>query len=187
MINWLANSGELADVIADTSLSGLYVTWLGMPGYPGLPPLAAIDCAKMIRLWPSLVLVELVPGRRLRYRVAGPDVVKQLGRDIAGLYLDEVATGSSLEVLNALYDLTAGVRTAVYSRTRTRVPTNATDLAVHRLMLPMSNERRGVDMILAAQTFETGAGIGPEPDFQIGAQKRSEWNCRAWIDANHAA
>jgi hypothetical protein len=183
-VSWAADSGALAGAIADSRLLGVYATWLALPEFPALPPLASIDRAEMARIWPNLVVVERTLDRRLRYRAAGPEVVDRLGRDIAGLFLDEIMTGSSLSVLIALYDLTAAARAAVYSRTSLTTPTRAGEMVVHRLMLPLSNDRQRVDLILAAQTFETAPGV--QADFTIGTQKRMEWNCQAWVDASQA-
>jgi hypothetical protein len=60
---------------------------------------------------------------------------------------------------------------------------NDAEMIVHRLMLPVSNDRRRVDMVLAAQTFETASGAA---DFTLGTFNRAEWNCQAWVDAGQA-
>ena len=52
-----------------------------------------------------------------------------------------------------------------------------------RVRRRFTNDRRGVDMVLAAQTFETAAGAG---DFTLGGFHRAEWNCQAWVDAGQA-
>jgi hypothetical protein len=184
-VSWVADSEAFAAAIADKQLLGVYVKWVGMPEFPALPTLSAINRAEMARIWPNLVVAEISPEQRIRYRAAGPEVVKRFGWDIAGQFLEEIATGSSLSVLKALYALTATTRATVYSRTSMTTPGITAAMVIHRLMLPLSNDRRRVDMVLGAQTFETAAGV--EPDFTIALQVRSEWNCRAWVNAIQAA
>jgi hypothetical protein len=61
---------------------------------------------------------------------------------------------------------------------------SSAEMIVHRLMLPISNDRRRVDMVVAVQAFE--AATGPA-DFTIGTMNRAEWNTQAWIDSIQAA
>jgi hypothetical protein len=183
-IEWAADAAALGDAIADRRLLAIYASWLGMPEYPVLPALASIDRADLMRMWPNAVLVDVTPQGRFRYRTAGPEVVQRLGRDIAGTYMDEIVAGSSLATLTALYQLTVKVRATVYSRTHMALAGSTAEMIVHRLMLPISNDRRRVDMVVAAQTFEAAAGPA---DFTIGTLNRAEWNTEAWIDSTQAA
>jgi hypothetical protein len=187
-IAWAADPAALGDAIVERRLLGVYASWLGMPEYPRLPALASIDRADLMRIWTNAVLVEVTREGRFRYRTAGPEVAKRLGRDIAGQFMDEIISGSSRATLTTLYELTVKVRAAVYSRTRMAVSGGDAEMIVHRLMLPISNDGRRVDMVVAAQTFEAAAGIAAETaDFTIGTMNRAEWNTEAWIDSLQAA
>src|SRR5262245_17703191 len=92
-VSWVADSEAFAAAMADKRLLGVYAKWVAMPEFPALPTLSAIDRAEMARIWPNLVVAEITPEQRIRYRAAGSEVIKRFGRDIAGQFLDEIASG----------------------------------------------------------------------------------------------
>src|SRR5262249_17023710 len=121
---------------------------------------------------------------RVRYKVLGPEIAKVLGEDIAGRYLDEIASGSRFTVLKALYDLTVRARAAVYSVAAVSARDADGVHTLHRLMLPLRQDGMRVDGVLGLQQV-AGVGGGEAP-FSLGMRNRIEWQCRAWVDAHQA-
>ena len=88
------------------------------------------------------------PHRRYRFRVAGTGFAAIAGRDVTGLYYDEVgAPERTVPVIRAL-DLVVERKAPVFFSGRLSIP--AQDyLWVKRLGLPLASDGRNVDMILA--------------------------------------
>jgi hypothetical protein len=101
----------------------------------------------------QLLLLEVVeeagprPRRRYRFRVAGTGFAVIAGRDVTGLYYDELgAPERSTQVLKAL-DLVVERRAPVFLCGRLSIP--AQDYVwVKRLGLPLAQDGHTVDMIL---------------------------------------
>lgn len=180
-VEWAADPGTVAAAIGDERLVGLYTFWLGLDTFPLLPAAGAIMPGELLRVWPNVVMVELME-RRVRYRMVGSDVVAKLGVDVSGRYLDEVARGTRLALLEALYELCREARAAVYSQSRLAPPGD--EVVVHRLMLPLSDDGRTVQTILCGQTYvRPGAGNVRA----LAVRERDEAECYAWVDAAQAA
>jgi hypothetical protein len=63
--------------------------WSGKRGGDTLPSRTEIDPVEMPRLLPYLMLIEVIDGR-IRYRLAGTQVVANAGFDFTGRFLDEL-------------------------------------------------------------------------------------------------
>jgi hypothetical protein len=184
-VEWAADPGAVAAAISDERLVGLYTFWLGLDTFPLLPSARAIVADELLRVWPNVAIADL-EGGRVRYRRVGGDLVAKLGMNASGHLIDEVARGTKLALLEALYELCRDARAAVYSQTCLAPPGEA--LVVHRLMLPLSDDGRTVQTILCGQTYVRPGG-GPNPG-SVGAlalRERDEAECRAWVDSAQAA
>ena len=102
----------------------------------------------------QLLLLDVVenparmPRRRFRFRVAGTAFSTIAGRDVTGLYYDQVGAaerlGPALKALNLVVERKAPVFLA------SRLPVPLQDYhAVKRLGLPLARDGHRVDMILA--------------------------------------
>lgn len=120
-----------------------------------LPGRQHIDPTELTRRHLSqLLLLEVVEGaapkqrRRYRFRVAGTGFAAIAGRDVTGLYYDEVgAPERSLPVIRAL-DLGVERKAPVFLSGRLSVPSQDY-VWVKRLCLPLAQDGDKVDMILA--------------------------------------
>ena len=191
-VEWAADPGAVAAAISDERLIGLYTFWLGLDTFPLLPAARAVVPVDLLRVWPNVAIVAPESGR-MRYRMAGSEVVARLGADVAGRFVDEVAGGIRLALLEALYELCRDARAAVYARSHlAQLPGAAPgeDVVVHRLMLPLSGDDRAVDAILCGETYvRPGAGAGRVSALALRAstEARDEAECHAWVDSAQAA
>jgi hypothetical protein len=122
---------------------------------PGrLPGRQHIDPTELQRRHLSqLLLLEVVDGaatkqrRRYRFRVAGTGFSTLAGRDVTGLYYDEVgAPERALPVIRAL-DLVIERKAPVFLSGRLSIPAQD-DIWIKRLALPLAQDGDNVDMIL---------------------------------------
>jgi hypothetical protein len=118
----------------------------------------------------------------MRYGMLGGDVAAQLGADASGRFLDEVARGTRLALLEALYELCREARAAVYARSHLAAP--GEEIVIHRLLLPLSDNGRTVETILCGQALARARG-GTAGAFVL--RERDETECQAWVDAAQAA
>lgn len=125
--------------------------------------------------------------------MAGGEVVARLGADVTGRFVDELANGIRLALLEALYELCRDARAAVYAESRlARLPgaSPGDDIVVHRLMLPLSDDGRAVETILCGETYvRAGAGAGRASALALRAstEARDEAEGHAWVDSAQAA
>src|SRR5262245_30820631 len=161
-VEWAADPGAVAGAICDERLIGLYTFWLGLDTFPLLPASRAIVPVDLLRVWPNVAIVA-PEGSRMRYRMLGREAVARLGDDVPGRFVDEIAGGIRLAILEALYELCRDARAAVYAQSRLESP--GEDVVVHRLMLPLSDDGRAVETILCGETHARprpgqGASVG---------------------------
>ena len=90
----------------------------------------------------------------MRYRMLGGEAVARLGDDVAGRFVDEIAGGIRLAILEALYELCRDARAAVYAQSRLGAP--GEDVVVHRLMLPLSDDGETVTHCIAIEDARLG-------------------------------
>lgn len=102
----------------------------------------------------QLLLLEVMEGappdalRRYRFRVAGTAFASIAGRDVTGLYYDEVGAAERVGPVIRALDLIVERRAPVFLSGRLSVP--AQDyIWVKRLGLPLAHDGANVDMILA--------------------------------------
>lgn len=116
-----------------------------------LPARRDIDPLDLGRLLPHLLLFDVVRaggGVRFKFRVAGTAFSTMIGRDVTGLYLDEL--GPPDRVATVISGLTAMVRTGrpCFLAGRPTLHSNQV-VMVKRLGVPLASDGRAVDMILA--------------------------------------
>ncbi len=151
--------------IAHPVLLALFNYWIDLRRGNGLPPRAAIDPARIPRkALPSVMLLDVLhqetapPAVRLRFRLVGTAVVElregMRPRDPTGRYLDEVEFREGAEGPIRFYTAVAiegrpGVQTQAYSQRHPRFRG-----IYHRLALPLSDDGRRVNMLLAGFSRE---------------------------------
>ncbi len=107
----------------------------------------------------QLLLLDVVrnpartPPRRFRFRVAGTAFSTIAGRDVTGLYYDQVGASERLGPALKAMNLVVERRAPVFLASRLTIPAQEYHL-VKRLGLPLAQDGRTVDMILAIWVAE---------------------------------
>lgn len=149
----------IADPIADPLLRQLYDYWLKKRGDRAMPSRADIDPAEIRAVLPHLMLTDIVDGgRRLRYRLVGTAVVESFGKNMTGMHVDELMTGTYREFIEGLYRDIVAKKRPVYSES-TYFSHQAAQMWAQRLMLPLSDDGKTVNMVLSGQTFRFGSPL----------------------------
>jgi hypothetical protein len=120
-----------------------------------MPRRADIDPVEIPKLLPDLMLVEVLPSGRYRYRLIGTENAEAHGMNATGRFLDEVLPGPEYkEHVLGLYDECVRSRRPLYSEClfispRQRVPERHTKV----LFLPLSENGQTVSQVLVVQVF----------------------------------
>lgn len=146
-------------------IAALLDYWEAKRGDRPMPDRRDIDPAELPpKLLPHLLLGETLDGgTRWRYRLVGTEIVRRLGFDPTGRYIDDVLGGSYLAYVERLNAEIYRMRCPVYSESLFRWDERR-HLFTRRLWLPLT--RNGADdvaIVLAAQTFEAPNGEPCEP------------------------
>ena len=125
--------------ITDPTLVALLDYWQMKRGNRTMPERRDIDPLEMgSYLLPHLVLCDLFDrGTRVRFRLVGTVVVKRLGADPTGKYLDAAVSGAYLEVAAALHRLVYCQRAPIYSESLFTWGTGRR-LEARHLLLPLT-------------------------------------------------
>lgn len=139
-------------------LRELYGYWDGKREGRPMPGRADLDPVEVPKLLPYLILFEVeADSKRLWVRLAGTEVVRLYGRDYTGSYLDELDFGDQRRAVLADYRACVkNGRPAVAHRKFWNL--SGLHYRFERLILPLSDDGREVNMILAGLDFEEVRG-----------------------------
>lgn len=142
--------------IVDERLRRLYDYWKSKCGDRVAPARSDIEPQDIRELLPYIYMVERI-GQRFRFRLAGTSVVAEYGEEITGRFLDEIdLDGLGTSILDEYRSV---VTTANASASRWHFTKDSgRDLTYEHLLLPLSNDGHGIDMLLCAAI---GRGVGP--------------------------
>lgn len=141
--------------ISDERLQQGYDYWRQKAVPPALPGRVDIDPGEIPRLLRDLMLVEVLPAGRYRYRLIGTGNVEAHGINATGRYLDEVLPGPDYEAhVLGLYDECVAGRCALYSEAlflsaRRREAERHTKV----LFMPLAEDGERVNMVMVMQVF----------------------------------
>ncbi|HUC61454.1 MAG TPA: PAS domain-containing protein [Alphaproteobacteria bacterium] len=150
----------MATAIADPILQAIYDYWASKRAPGAIPSRAAIDPVELpLKTWPYIMLIDVIEdeGRiRYRYRRVGGDFDTTFGWDPTGRYFDEVLPNRNayLEYVARLYSQVVFGKLGLYSETIFKSADVSVPLHIRRLTLPLAQDGRKVDMILAGHRFE---------------------------------
>ncbi len=94
--------------------------WRAKAGTRRMPDRSDIDPMEIPHLLPYLLLSEIVPPFRIRYRLLGTEVVEITGMDFAGCYLDQLIPPGEEEDWMRNYRLCAESALPVYGLSTVR-------------------------------------------------------------------
>jgi hypothetical protein len=144
---------------ADARLHAVLSYWSGKRGDRPMPSRRNIDPLELgPGILPHLMLVDVEPGPRFRYRLFGTVVSDAFGMDATGRYIDEVMVGKYKDFILGIYGDVVAMKKPVYS-TSIYGPQPDRKMSTQRLMLPLSSDGSTVDMVLACQVFLHGSPL----------------------------
>jgi hypothetical protein len=93
------------------------------------------------------------PETRLKVRLAGTKIVDMFGSDYTGMYMDEIDFGDVREKVLGEYLLCATEKRPLFSDHSFR-KINDYYHSIERVLLPLSNDGKTVNMLMAVLDFE---------------------------------
>lgn len=143
---------------ADERLKQVYAYWQAKCAGRPMPARRDIEPAELKLVLPHLMLIDVEPGPRYRYRLFGTAVTEAFGMNPTGKCVDEVMVGEYKTFLLGLYDDVCAGKLPVYS-TSTYGTKRETQMWSQRLMLPLASDGATVDKVLACQVFVHGSAL----------------------------
>jgi hypothetical protein len=152
--------------IDDALLAGLLSYWETARGTRPMPTKTDIDPVRLgAKLLPHVLLVELVAGGRLRYRLCGTALIEAAGADITGKHVDELYPNPAYTgYIDGLYRRCIAERRPIYSESRYLASSSSLQRTARRLICPIAGEGAPVERFITGQTFAfspSSQGIAP--------------------------
>jgi len=141
--------------IADLRMRQVHDYWRRKIAGRAMPRRADIDPTEIPRLLPEVMLVDVLPHGRYRYRLIGTENAQAHGINATGRYLDEVLPGPEYRAhVIALYDECVGARRALYSECLFMAPERrAPERHTKVLFMPLAEDGETVNMVFVMQVF----------------------------------
>jgi hypothetical protein len=133
-------------------LKTLYAYWSETAGERLMPSRSALDPLIDIPSITSNIWLVDVQGNPLsfHFRLLGSQVVDHYGSDFTGKHLDEMDFGGSGTAIRGEYEETVASRQPTYARHLIEVAQTQRILMYERLLLPLSDDGKTVNMLLGA-------------------------------------
>ena len=153
--NRIGADGAAASPITDERLQQALDYWRAKAGDRRIPSRADIDPSEIPRLLADLMLVDLLPDGRYRYRLIGTANSDAHGINATGRYLDEVLPGPEYRAhVIGLYDESVRERRPLYSESLFISPRGrVTERHTKVLFLPLAEDGETVNMVMVMQVF----------------------------------
>ena len=147
--------GRARSPVSDERLQQGYEYWRQKAVPPAIPGRADIDPGEIPKLLRDLMLVDVLPGGRYRYRLIGTGNAEAHGINATGRYLDEVLPGPDYKAhVLGLYDECVGGRRALYSESLFLSPRRReAERHTKVLFLPLAEDGEKVNMVMVMQVF----------------------------------
>jgi hypothetical protein len=142
--------------IADSVLRDLLSYWLSKRRLARFPGRADIDPIEIPELLPHIILTDVMPDGRYRYRLTGASVDTNATVALAGKYIEEAFTERAyIDYINSLFDY-VGRGQIIYTEGEFRVDREVSIRGVKRIGLPLSSDGARVDVALVGQVYQFG-------------------------------
>jgi hypothetical protein len=144
-----------ASPITDPRLRQAHDYWRCKVAGRAMPRRADIDPTEIPKLLPDVMLVDVLPHGRYRYRLIGTENAQAHGMNATGRYLDEVLPGPEYKAhVIALYDESVASRRALYSECLFMAPQQrAPERHTKVLFMPLAEDSDNVNMVFVMQVF----------------------------------
>lgn len=145
----------LALPLTDPRLETAYRYWRGKAGERRMPRRADIDPTEIPKLLPDVMLIDVLPEGRYRYRLIGTENARAQGINATGRFLDEVLPGPEYrEHVLGLYDECVREKRALYSESLFLCPERQSpERHTKVLFLPLSEDAATVNIVFVVQVF----------------------------------
>lgn len=135
----------------------LFSYWLKQRGERRVPARADIDPVDIPQLLPHIALTEIIEDPcsnaiRVRYRLAGTQIEERFGCSMTNCYFDELKQGLYFDYIMGLYRRLMADMAPIYSENVFGTEGEHV-LRAKRLMLPLSDDQKAVNMVLAAVVY----------------------------------
>jgi hypothetical protein len=155
---------RFAELIADPVQRALYLYWRDKAGAQPMPGRADLDPLDMPK--PALKDIGLITviegGRDFSYRLVGTNNVSRMGLDITGRLASEVYQAEYRDFLMAIYREVVAKMSCILSIGQFSI-SGRSSLSTTRLLMPLSSDRRTVDMILYHNSSSISAPHALDP------------------------
>lgn len=119
-----------------------------------MPARGDVDPIEIPKLLPYVMLVDVLPARRYRYRLIGTDNTEAQGVHATGSYLDEVLPGPGYKQhVLALYDECVHSRRPLYSECLFFSLEDSPARQIKVIFLPLSEDGAQVSQVLVIQVY----------------------------------
>lgn len=145
----------LALPFTDARLETAYRYWQQKSAGRAMPRRADIDPTEIPKLLPDVMLVDVMPDGRYRYRLIGTENARAQGINATGRYLDDVVPGDEYKAhVMALYSECVRERRPLYSEclflaSQRQAPERHTKV----LFMPLSENGESVNIVFVVQLF----------------------------------
>src|SRR6266851_290011 len=139
---------------SDPRIAAAYGYWRDKSAARPMPRRADIDPIEIPKLLRDIMLVDVLPDGRYRYRLIGTGNTQAHGFSATGRYLDEVLPGPEYKAhVLRLYDKCVRERRALYSECLFLSPQRAPARHTKVLFMPLSEDGGSVNMVFVVQVF----------------------------------
>ena len=148
-------SEPAASPITDPRLREAHDYWRRKTAGGAMPRRADIDPTEIPKLLPDVMLVDVLPEGRYRYRLIGTENTQAQGMNATGRYLDEVLPGPEYKAhVIALYDECVGSGRPLYSECLFMAPgRRAPERHTKVLFMPLAEHGEPINMVFVVQVF----------------------------------
>jgi hypothetical protein len=152
-----------SDITVDDRLKQLLSYWREKRQGRLLPRRADVDPTEIPGLLPNIMLTEVTPEGRYRYRLVGTTIDVHAASQLTGRYVDQAFLAQAYaDYMVGLYDLVVKDVRIVYTEGTFLADHDASPRWMKRLMMPLSSDGRSVDVVFSGQVYHfEGTGSGP--------------------------
>ncbi len=140
------------DRLGDPRHRQFYDYWNGKRAGRSMPRRRDIDPIDIPQLLLNIMIAEVV-GSRFRFRLIGSAIVEAFGTNSTGKFLDEICSGGYRDFITGVYRTVCAEKRPVFAESEFAT-SKGYSITARRLFLPLSEDDRSVDRIVALHLFQ---------------------------------
>ncbi len=135
-------------------IRALFDYWQSIHPEGGLPGRQHLDPLDIPQLLPNIWMVDVTRNPlRFRFRLVGTEIVKFVGRDVTGLWLDEFFEGYETSEASHAHRNCALAGEPAYRKGDVLFNPGRADLEAERIYLPLAQDGKEVDILLVMTLY----------------------------------